>query len=88
MKALSYQIKWFVRKSATGTPESPEAPAMPAAEEVLPSVSTEKESSLTYAEVIKDGEVFELCVTPVAGDGKHGPSARQMVNPVLSKGEL
>lgn len=88
MQALSYQIKWFVRKSAPTTPEPPATPAVPAAEEVLPSVSAEKESALTYAGTLKDDEVFELYVIPVAEDGKHGPSARQMVSPLLSKGEL
>jgi hypothetical protein len=88
MQALSYQIKWLVRKSAPATPETPETPAVPAAEEVLPAVSAEKESALAYAGALKDGEVFELYVIPVAEDGKHGPSARQMVYPLLSKGEL
>lgn len=87
-EALSYRVKWLVRKTTTVAPDSPEAQAVNAAEEVLRSVSTEKESSLTYADVIKNGEVFELYVTPQSQDGKNGPSARQMVNPVLTKGDL
>lgn len=87
-EALSYRFKWLVRKTATIAPESPETQAVTAVEEVLPSVSTEKESALTYAGAIENDEIFELYVTPQSQDGKNGPSARQMVHPVLTRGEL
>lgn len=87
-EALSYRIKWLVRKTTATAADSPEAQAVNAAEEVLRSVNTEKESSLSYADAIKNDEIFELYVTPQSKDGKNGPSARQMVNPVLTKGDL
>jgi hypothetical protein len=87
-EALSYRIKWLLRKGAAAVPDNPEARTTIAAEEVLPTVSTEQESSLTYALSIEDGEVFELYATPVTADGKSGPSARRLVSPVLTRGEL
>ena len=90
--ALSYRIKWLVRKAAgsatgdSGTPQEPRAVVV--AEETLSSISTDKESVLSYGGTLTETELFELYVTPLAGDGKSGPSVRQTVYPVLTKGAL
>ncbi|MBI5233725.1 MAG: hypothetical protein HY880_05160 [Deltaproteobacteria bacterium] len=90
--ALSYRIKWFVRKAAgvatddSGTQQKPQA--VKAAEETLSSISTDKESVLSYGGTLNETELFELYVTPLAGDGKNGPSVRQTVYPVQTKGAL
>lgn len=88
--ALSYRTKWLVRKAAgvgtdnSGTPQEPLAVVV--AEEKLSSDITE--SVLSYGGTLKETELFELYVTPLAGDGKNGPSVRQTVYPVLTKGAL
>ena len=90
--ALSYRIKWLVRKAAgvttdnSGTQQKPQAVVV--AEDTLPSVSADRESVLTYGGTLKDTEVFGLFVTPLTVDAKNGPSVRQTVYPVLTKGAL
>lgn len=85
---LSYQVRWLLRRNPAAESDSAEARATVAAEELVSALTTDKESSLLFAEPLDGGELFEVYVIPQGGDGKRGRAARRAVYPVATGGEL